>query len=239
MTPASSASQARRRRGDGPSTQGPSTQGPGTQGPSTQGPGTQGRGVLVRAGSRHDPRVDPPTRADKRRFWGWVAFLCFSPICLGVMIWAALDLNGGYPTVKPPVPSGWKAVPGIYASISVPDRWQLQQDLSDSAGDIYYSGPGGGIGLSVTEQKTEPAHFGHFPAIVRTFLGGSYRLSSVAPVRLRNATEAWSYRFALPGGGRGTAVLAWVKPTETQVWLVASRLNSLTGKVIGTLTLAR
>lgn len=188
---------------------------------------------------RHDPRVDPPTRSDKRRVWPWVGVLAFSPICLGVMVWAALDLNGGYPTVKPPVPSGWQAVPGIYASISVPKGWSLQQDLSDSNGDIYYSGKSGGVGLSVVEDDKEPSHTGGFPAIVGTFLGRSYHISSVRPISVPHAADAWSYRFALPGGQTGAAILAWAEETQSRVWLVATNLNPTTQRVLTTLTLAR
>jgi hypothetical protein len=187
---------------------------------------------------RHDPRVDPPDRHDRRRVWLWMSLLAFCPICLGVVLWAALDLNGNYPTVKPPVPSGWQAVPGIYASFSVPASWSLQQELSDSAGDIYYSGPGGGIGESVAEVDTAPAASGPLPTIVGTFLEGPYHVASVQKVTLRNATLARRYQFHVADGRTAIGVMAWVKPTESEVWLIVSPLSPTTQKALTTLTLA-
>lgn len=196
------------------------------------------RTVTQPTAARHDPRLDPPSRSDRRRVWAWLSVLAFSPICLGVVVWAALDLNGSYPTVKPPVPRGYQAVPGIYASMSVPKGWSLQQDLSDSNGDIYYSGHSGGVGLSVEQQGSQPSHTGAFPEIVGSFLGGRYRLRSVVPVKLAHAAAAWDLRFSLPGGQTGAAVLAWSRQTQSEVWLVATTLNPATERVLGTLTLA-
>lgn len=187
---------------------------------------------------RHDPRVDPPTREDRRRLWRWVALLAFCPVCLGVVVWAALSLNGSYPTVKPPVPAGWKPVAGVYASFSVPRSWSLKQFMSDSAGDIYYAGPGGGVGESVTQAAKMPAHQGPLPTIVGTFLGGKYQVSNVTLTRVGHATVAWRYQFHLADGTSSTGVLAWVKPTQSEVWLVASRGSATTEKAISTLTLA-
>jgi hypothetical protein len=189
-------------------------------------------------GRRHDPRIDPPTKADKRRLWKWGALLAFCPICLSVVVWAALEMNGGYPTVKPPVPAGWQAVPGIYASFSVPAGWSLKQFLSDSNGDIYYSGSGEGVGESVTQADHAPSANGPLPEIVGTFLGWKYQVSSVSETKLANATVAWRYRFHLANGVSSVAVRAWVKPTQSEVWLVASRDSNTTEKALSTLTLA-
>ena len=188
---------------------------------------------------RHDPRVDPPTRADRRRLWLWVALLAFCPLCLGVVVWAALGMNGSYPTVRPPVPPGWQSVAGIYASFSVPGNWSLKQFMSDASGDVYYSGPGGGVGESVTEADRAPAPHPPLPRIVSTFLGGGrYEVSSVATTSLPNATLAWRYRFRLDDGGSGMGVMAWVKPTQSEVWLIASPVSATTAKSVSTLTLA-
>jgi hypothetical protein len=188
--------------------------------------------------ARHDPRIDPPTREDRRRLWRWVALLAFCPICLGVVVWAALGMNGSYPTVNPPVPAGWQSVPGIYASFSVPGSWSLKQFLSDASGDIFYSGPGGGVGESVTQADRVPQAHGPLPEIVGTFLGWKYQVSSVADARIANATAAWRYRFHLANGKSAVGVLAWVKPTQSEVWLVATRDSAATEKAITTLTLA-
>jgi hypothetical protein len=188
---------------------------------------------------RHDPRIDPPTKADKRKLWLWVALLAFCPICLGVVVWAAVGMNGSYPTVQPPVPAGWQSVKGIYASFSVPGNWSLKQFMSDSAGDIYYSGPGGGIGESVTQADNPPKTHGPLPEIVGTFLGWKYEVSSVVATKIANATTAWDYRFQLANGTSATGVLAWVRPTQSQVWLVASRDSATIQRAISTLTLAR
>ena len=187
---------------------------------------------------RHDPRIDPPTKADRRRLWRWAALLAFCPICLGVVVWAALGMNGSYPTVKPPVPAGWQSVPGIYASFSVPGGWSLKQFLSDAAGDVYYSGAGGGVGESVTQADRSPNANGRLPEIVGTFLGWKYHVSSVVETKLANATRAWRYRFHLANGRSSVGVLAWVKPTQSEVWLVASRDSTTTEKALSTLTLA-
>ncbi len=187
---------------------------------------------------RHDPRIDPPNTQDKRRLWAWLALLGLTPICLGVVAWAALGLNGSYPTVSPPVPHGWQAVRGIYASMSVPKGWSLQQTLSDANGDIYYAGQGGGVGLSAVEANKAPAHTGGLPSVVRLFIGGPYVVEQVSPFKLHNAAEAWRYRLALRGGKTAEAVLAWAKLTQTRVWMVATTLTPTTGRALATLTLA-
>jgi hypothetical protein len=206
-------------------------------------PGTGGvNGASLSAGPtlghRHDPRIDEPTKQDRRRLWKWVALMAFCPICLGVVVWAAIGLNGSYPTVQPPVPAGWQSVAGIYASFSVPGSWSLKQFMSDAAGDIYYSGPGGGVGESVAQADHEPNAAGPLPVIVGTFLGWKYQVSSIATARIPNATVAWRYRFHLANGTSAMGVLAWVKPTQSEVWLVASRDSPTTEKAISTLTLA-
>ncbi len=187
---------------------------------------------------RHDPRIDPPTKEDRRRLWRWVALLAFCPICLGVVVWAALGMNGNYPTVKPPVPAGWQSVPGIYASFSVPGNWSLKDFMSDVAGDTYYSGPGGGVGESVTQAGRAPDAYRHPPEIVGTFLGYKYQVSSVTPTKVANATVAWDYRFHLANGTTAMGVLAWVRPTQSDVWLVATPDSATTRKAITTLALA-
>ena len=153
-------------------------------------------------------------------------------------MWAALGMNGSYPTVKPPVPAGWQSVPGIYASFSVPGSWSLKQFLSDASGDVYYSGAGGGVGESVTQADRAPKAHGRLPEIVGTFLGWKYQVSSVVETKIANATTAWRYRFHLANGRSSVGVLAWVKPTQSEVWLVASRDSATTEKAISTLTLA-
>jgi len=186
---------------------------------------------------RHDPRVDPPTKKDRRRLLMWVAFLGVTPICLGVVVWAAFALNGNYPTVRPAVPTGWQSVPGIYASFSVPKGWSLQQGMSDAAGDIYYAGPGGGAGESVAESDRQPSTT-TLPTIVRTYLDGAYTVARETSYKLPNATSAWKFTFKLPSGGTGLAALAWVKATESEVWLIVTPVNATTQRVLTTLALA-
>jgi hypothetical protein len=188
---------------------------------------------------RHDPRIDPPTKADRRRTAWWLGVLAFTPVCLGVLVWATVNWNGSYPTVRPPVPRGWQSVPGIYASFSVPADWSLQQSMSDSAGDIYYSGPAGGLGESVAQADQAPSPGGRLPAIVGTFLEYRYRVSSVTPEKLKNATAAWRYQFRLSNGTDATGLLAWVSTTQSAVWLVASPAGDVADKALSTLTLAR
>jgi hypothetical protein len=187
---------------------------------------------------RHDPRVDPPTRADRRRTGWWLAVLAFTPICLGVLVWATVNWNGSYPNVKPPVPRGWQAVPGIYASFSVPGDWSLQPFMSDAASDIYYSGPTGGVGESVTEADHEPSPTGHLPLIVGSFLTDRYSVTSVTPFKLRYATVAWRYLFHLADGTKGTGILAWVGGTQSEVWLIATPVTATTDEALSTLTVA-
>jgi hypothetical protein len=203
---------------------------------SALGPGDLG--PMTGEGRRFDPRLDPPTRAHRRKFWAWVAFLTFCPICVAVVLWAAFDLNGNYPTVQPPVPHGWQSVPGIYASFSAPKNWSLNQVMSDAAGDIFYSGPGGGAGESVTQAGSAPSPARALPAIVGTFLGRRYQVIAKVPITLRHATVAWRYRFHLAGGGTGLGIMAWVSATQSDVWLVVQPASSTTGKILSTLTLA-
>jgi hypothetical protein len=187
---------------------------------------------------RHDPRIDPPTQADRRKLQWWLAVLAFTPICLGVLVWATVNWNGGYPNVKPPVPRGWQSVPGIYASFSVPGNWSLQQFMSDPSGDVYYSGPAGGAGESVQQADREPSATGRLPSIVGTFLVDRYTVSSLTPFKLRNATVAWHYLFRLANGTNATGILAWSGPTQTEVWLIALPVSATTDQALSTLTLA-
>jgi hypothetical protein len=180
-------------------------------------------------------------RSSRRRKWAWVAFLGFSPLCLGVVSWAALSWNGSYPTVAPPVPRGWQPVAGVYASFSAPKSWSLSQSSSDTNGDTYYSGPGGGAGESVAQVTSRPSPAG-IPVVVATYLGGHPIVESRTPVALHNATAAWRYTFRLSrGAGAGTAigVMAWVRATQSEVWLVSAPASRTAEKILSTLTLAR
>ncbi|MGO9661287.1 MAG: hypothetical protein ACLP7F_23400 [Acidimicrobiales bacterium] len=187
---------------------------------------------------RHDPRIDPPNKSDRRRLLAWVVLLTLTPICVGVVIWAALGLNGNYPTVAPPVPRGWQAVPGVYASFSVPRDWTLQQFMSDAAGDVYYAGAGGGAGESVTEADVPPLPRAALPQIVETFLGGHYRVLSVRPFHLARAALSWQYQFRLADGKEGLGTMAWVRTTESEVWLVGLPASATTKRILSTLTVA-
>jgi hypothetical protein len=167
-----------------------------------------------------------------------VALLTLTPVCVGVVLWAALGLNGSYPTVAPPVPRGWQAVPGVYASFSVPRSWALQQFMSDAAGDVYYAGTSGGAGESVTEADVAPSPRAPLPQIVGTFLGGHYRVLSVVPFHLDRAAFAWHYRFLLDDGKNALGTMAWVRTTESEVWLVGLPSSATTQRVLSTLTVA-
>jgi hypothetical protein len=168
-----------------------------------------------------------------------LVLLAFCPLCVGVVVWATYDLNGSYPTVKPPVPAGWQAVPGIYASFSVPKAWSLQQELSDDVGDVYYAGRAGGAGLSVDQASTAPALGSPIGSIVGAFLQEHYEVTSVSPYKLANATVAWLYHFRLSDGSASLGVHAWVRATQTEVWLVATPISATTQRALSTLTLAR
>ncbi len=187
---------------------------------------------------RHDPRVDEPTPADRRRVWKWLALLALSPLCAGVVVWATFGLNGAYPTVKPPVPAGWQAISGIYASFSVPKSWTLQEALSDSVGDVYYSGHGGGAGESVIAAGKTPSPNAPTHQIVGVFLQEHYTVLSISPYKLTRATVAWRYRFKLQDGTSAAALLAWARSSDSEVWLVVSPRDATTEKVLSTLTLA-
>jgi hypothetical protein len=190
-----------------------------------------------REGAR--PEIGDHGRANRRRFWAWAAFLAFSPASIGVVVWAALSWNGGYPTVAAPVPRGWQEVPGIYASFSVPKSWSLEEAMSDSNGDVYYSGPGGDAGQSVTQASSAPSPR-HVPAVVQSYLGSSFSISSIDPIKLVNATVAWRYTFRLgpPTAASAVGILAWDRRAESEVWLVASPASAITERVLSTLRLA-
>ena len=49
--------------------------------------------------------------------------------------------------------------------------------------DVYYSGPAGGIGESVTQADNKPSPTGHLPAIVGTFLTERYSVDLGHPVQ--------------------------------------------------------
>ena len=168
----------------------------------------------------------------------WVALLTLTPICIGVVLWAALGLNGNYPTVAPSVPRGWQAVRGVYASFSVPGDWTLQQFMSDAAGDVYYAGTGGGAGESVTEADVPPSPSAAIPQIVATFLGSRFRVLSVKPFHLARAAQSWHYRFRLADGREGLGTMAWVRTTESEVWLVALPASATAETVLSTLAVS-
>ena len=94
------------------------------------------------------------------------------------------------------------------------------------------------MGESVTQADRAPRTHGPLPEIVGTFLGWKYQVSSVTETKIANATMAWRYRFHLANGELSVGVLAWVKPTQSEVWLVASRDSAATEKALSTLTLA-
>jgi hypothetical protein len=179
-----------------------------------------------------------PTSRERRRLWMWVAFLGFSPVCLGIVAWAAVAWNGSYPTVAPVVPKGWQPVAGIYASFSTPKGWVLQPGMADAQGDAYYSGPGGAAGEMVRPASTPPRPTRQVPAVIATFLGGHYTVESITPYRLRYASAAWRYRFNLGRGEHALGILAWVRPTQSEVWLVALPASATAQKVLSTLTVA-
>lgn len=179
-----------------------------------------------------------PGRMNRKKLWLWVAFLAFSPACVGVATWAALTWNGSYPTVAPPVPPGWQAVAGVYASFSVPKSWSFRQSLSDSQGDVYYSGPGGAAAQSVREVHTPPSPARSVPAVVAGYLGGGYTITSVTPYRLLHAARSWEYRFGLPAHKKGLGILAWAPQTSSEVWLIVVPASPTTERVLSTLTLA-
>jgi hypothetical protein len=155
-----------------------------------------------------------------------------------VVVWAAVAWNGSYPTVAPRVPKGWQAVAGVYASFSAPKDWKLQQTLSDAQSDTYYFGPGGAAGESVTQATSPPSATTSLPAVVKTFLGGHYRVTSIAPRSVHNADKAWTYRFSLPRGRSAVGALVWVKRTQSEIWLVTLPTSPTTEKVLSTLTVA-
>ena len=187
---------------------------------------------------RQVTRVGPRTKSERRRLFGWLALLGFTPVCVGVAIWAAVSLNGSYPTVAPPVPRGWQAVPGIYASFSAPKSWALQDVMSDASGDVYYSGRGGAAGESVTQADKAPSPYAALPAIIESFLGSGCKVTSVSPTKLRNAAVAWDYHFSLAGGSSGMGILAWVRTTQSEVWLVTDPVTKTSDELLSTLTLA-
>lgn len=194
--------------------------------------------ITANGTQRPNPRLGPPTRSQRRRSWLWLAFLAICPICVGVVIWAAVSLNGSYPTVKPPVPHGWQAVPGIYSSFSAPRGWSLDQAMSDASGDVYFQGRTGAAGESVTESDHRPSLSAPLSRIVATYVGGHYSRYSVQPYSLKGATVSWLYTFELPTGKRAVAVRAWVKPTLSQIWLIAPADNQLEHRVLQTLAVA-
>jgi len=228
------------RQWDGPPARGRPTDDRRTRSQALNDGGSGGTGAAqaIAAPRRHDPRIDPPTRADRRRTGWWLLVLGFTPICLGVLVWATVNWNGAYPNVKAPVPRGWQAVPGIYASFSVPSDWSLQPFMSDAASDVYYSGRAGGVGESVTQADQEPSATGRLPEIVGSFLTDRYSVTSVTPFKLRNAADAWRYQFRLANGTRATGILAWASATESEVWLVATPVTATTDEALSTLTLA-
>jgi hypothetical protein len=124
----------------------------------------------------------------------------------------------------------------VYASFSVPRDWSLQQLLSDADGDVFYGGPGGGAGESVTQADTAPSPVPPLSPIVETFLGGPYRVASVSEFHLAGATLAWHYRFRVAGAKLALGIMAWVRDTESEVWLVALPASPTATEALATLT---
>ena len=139
---------------------------------------------------RHDPRIDQPTRADRRRLWRWAALLAFCPICLGVVVWAALEHERQLPDRQTAGPvrvaiGPWHLCQFLGArqlvAQAVPER-RFGRRLITRA-------PGGGVGESVTQADRAPTAHGPLPEIVGTFLGWKYQVTSVR--RRRSPTPPW------------------------------------------------
>jgi hypothetical protein len=49
---------------------------------------------------------------------------------------------------------------------------------------------------------------------------------------------SWHYRFRLADGKEGLGIMAWVRTTESEVWLVGLPASATTERALGTLTVA-
>jgi hypothetical protein len=163
-----------------------------------------------------------------------------SPVCLAVVVWYSIGVKPPpVPTVHPPVPAGWQPEANAYVGLSVPSTWVLRPAYSDSNGDSYWSGPGGGVGESVIVASTAPTQKAAPPAVLTSFLPGeSYRVISETPIRIPNATVAWRVQLSLRNGTEATAVHAWVRDTQTEVWVVGHPSSATVDQSLRTLTLA-
>ena len=172
-------------------------------------------GAPAREYWRHDPRLDPPTKADRRRLLGWVAFLSLTPICLAVVVWAALGLNGNYPTVAPPGSRRLASGAGYIRQLLGAQELDAPAVHERCRGRHLLLGAGGGVGESVTAVTSAPRPTA-LPAIVGTYLTSRYVVVARDGLQIRNATKAWRYTFRLTDGATGLGVLAWVKPTQSR-----------------------
>jgi hypothetical protein len=164
--------------------------------------------------------------------------MLFCPLCLGVVVYAAIGTKQApYPEVKPPTPAGWQVETNPYVGLSIPGGWKLNTAFSDENGDSYWAGPGGVAAESVVVTTKQPTEQAKVPEIVGVFLRDSYRVTSVAPTTLANATVAWRYGFVESNGQRAEGIHAWVKDTETEVWFIVTPPNTTTARVLATLTL--
>lgn len=191
-----------------------------------------------RRGRPHDVRLDEPTAADRRRNRRWLVLLLLTPVCLGVVVYAALGTKAApYPEVKPLQPAGWQVETNPYVGLSIPPRWQLNTAFSDQNGDSYWAGTGGVVAESVSVTNVAPTATRKLPEIIGVFLRTGYQVTGVTPITLTNATVAWRYQFALANGQRAVGVHAWVKDNQTEVWFVVTPPNATTDHVLSTLTL--
>ena len=105
-------------------------------------------------------------------------------------------------------------------------------------GMSIYSGPGGGVGESVTQADRAPKAHGRLPEIVGTFLGWKYQVSSVAGDEDRQCHRCLA--ISVPFGERQIVRRrTGVGQTDPIGGLaVPHEISATTEKALSTLTLA-
>ncbi|MHB1533227.1 MAG: hypothetical protein ACYC1D_01185 [Acidimicrobiales bacterium] len=152
---------------------------------------------------------------------------------------AASTTGPSDPSVPVALTPGYQAVSDPYFGYAIPVGWNKISGQSDSTGDLYYEGTSGWSGENERVRAISPVPGGPAPASLASF-GASvptpFRLLGGHPVRVPGASFSYEYRLARGGRIYATAIDAWDRHTQTELWLVVQADAAITRKVLDSLT---
>jgi hypothetical protein len=183
--------------------------------------------------------VERRERRKSRRRLGLVAII---GVGLGVAtLIAAIVAGRSSPSPQPTsVPAGFKAVDDGVFAYAVPKPWSTNQAATDNAGDRMTGGADGWVAEHVETRTAPPAAGETPPAPFKSFgepRPTAFSLGPPTPTRVAGTTSAVRYEVTRPGGFRATAVEAWSRPAQVELWIMVHASPATTDSILSTLTL--